>query len=320
MPKRWHAFSVHALVAGVSALAPLLALATVDLSGLPTWEIAPVNQTVEYRVGDRIVLRWNDGGAPLAKLKPVPIPEPSATPLLKQGWVFASPEGDDPPRTFVVSPVQPGELTLPSFFLQDEKGEPIARTGTWKANVASSIAPSDPKPEEVNPPRGAIRLPLPLWVWIVAGLLLLGLVALGIFLILRWNKRTRDLPAMPVIQRPQLAEHEEALQALDEIERAGLAPKGEFKRLYFGVSEIMKRYVGRRFEMDALESTSDEILRTLDEARAANDRDLDKLETLLKKMDIVKFTDQRPDHDEAIRLVSEARTWVRNTRRGDAPG
>lgn len=325
---RWLATSARALVAvelGLLLVAPAwagprrpAAVGANDAAALPAADLEPVGPArVEYRVGDRIVLHWTGGVSVQGMKAAFDAAAPSAGTLLEQGWVFASPEPTDPPDTVAVSPVRPGEVTLPSLLLQDTAGKALARTNPWKAQVVSAIASTDTKPEEVVPPRGLIELPLPRWVWAAIILVSLGLLALGVFLAIRWSRRSRPAKADVLAPTPALPEHEEALRALGELEKSGFVARGEFKKLYFGSSEILKRYLGRRYEVDALESTSGEILSALESARLASDKDLDRLETLLNRMDVVKFTDRRPPHDEAAQLIDELRTWVRATRRAD---
>ena len=105
-----------------------------------------------------------------------------------------------------------------------------------------------------------------------------------------------------------------ALAELLRLEDLKLYERGDFKGHYFGVSVILKTYLGRRFHFDALESTTDELLARIQYMGVAP-LALERLVALFSKLDRVKFTDQVPSNDEVRNLISEARDIVGLTKR-----
>ena len=91
--------------------------------------------------------------------------------------------------------------------------------------------------------------------------------------------------------------------------------RGEFKAHYFGISEILKTYLGERYRVDAVESTTREMIAALEERRSIGDPQLDRLESIFSKLDLVKFTDHIPLPDEGLKLLQSARELVMMTRR-----
>lgn len=101
--------------------------------------------------------------------------------------------------------------------------------------------------------------------------------------------------------------------------REELARKGQFKKHYFRISEILKNYIGDRFGFDAPESTSREILALLKKQKVeglrSDEEEIERLERLFEKLDLVKFTDHSPVFGESAQVLDEARDFVMNTRR-----
>src|SRR6185437_16115559 len=113
---------------------------------------------------------------------------------------------------------------------------------------------------------------------------------------------------------PPKPEDEVALAAFAALEKSGVLAKGDFKKHYFRVSEILKTYVGARYGFDAPESTTQEMLQMLDRAMAAEfATDATKLGSLIElfgQLDLVKFTDHVPAGSDSSRVVAIAREFV----------
>jgi hypothetical protein len=216
-------------------------------------------------------------------------------------------------------PIRPGRLTIPSLAIvapgvNGAPARPIARTNPLPMDVASAIAPGDPKPQEPAPVRPPLMIDFPTWVLVVAaglGLLLLGGIFYGLY---RWSRGYRArLPAKPV--GPPLSEDEAALLALVELERSNSLSLGEYKKHAFRVSEILKVYIGARYQFDAPECTTQELFARLEALVAADPVQRRSLRALFEKLDQVKFTDHKPALPEASGFVADARQFVQGTRK-----
>ena len=86
----------------------------------------------------------------------------------------------------------------------------------------------------------------------------------------------------------------EAINALKELESQGLCKKGLVKDHYIQLTTILRRYFDREFEIDTLESTTDETI----EALTVLKLDINlvcSISELLTKADYVKFAKSKPD-------------------------
>jgi hypothetical protein len=223
--------------------------------------------------------------------------------------------GDD--HHFKITFIKAGKATIPSLGLGqpgDDAKKFIARTNPMTVDVASSIEKNDPKPKEAAPPLPPERLGFPLWTLIVGGILILALVGAGLYWLIQWSKKRRlELAKRP--KGPPPTEDEVALEALKKLEAQGHLRKSEFKKFYFGISDILKHYIGARYKFDAVESTTDEMLDHLERQSGVQNNVLGLLKEMYEKLDLVKFTDHVPVTIEGSELLENARKVVSQTKR-----
>ncbi len=161
-----------------------------------------------------------------------------------------------------------------------------------------------------------IKAPLDVALTWIEILQIIAAVLLGIFLIwlvLRlWKRRNKksDVPAPKVPLRPA---YELALEALKNTEQEKLWQQGFFKRYHSSVSDILREYIERTFEINALELTSDETLERIRRKKIENDV-IDRLATVLHIADLVKFAKVVPMADENERSMKYAYDFINRTR------
>ncbi len=222
---------------------------------------------------------------------------------------------------FWVVPTRPGKLELPSFILRDASGKEWARSAPLLVEVASAISPQDPEPDQPYDLEPPVPLNFPIYWAIFLGILLIGFLGGLVVLFLR-RRRSRG-SSESLVREPLLPEDQIALNKLADLEQKSYYSDGDFKRHYFGVSEILKAYVGSRYRIDALEATTREMVSALSDliqlgppfSNEVNDARIAEIKKLFNLLDRVKFTDFQPDSAEAIEVIREARKWVEITRR-----
>ena len=133
------------------------------------------------------------------------------------------------------------------------------------------------------------------------GVLLLAII---LVLLLRKKKVRQSLPPPPPIILPP---HEIALQKLEALKKQKLWQQGQVKEYHSELTYIVREYLENRFDIQALEQTTDEILEQL--RKSDFDRALsEKLTSLLQTADLVKFAKAQPPtdfHDRAMMYVEE---------------
>jgi hypothetical protein len=311
--------------------APLISPSPVALDpeflNLPAFEIQwdGVSPKAESKVGDSLPLKivGIHAANPGVELK---MSVPKGTPDLgESGWgIELSPESspdskgkkkpDSPDYSFTAIVLKEGQLTLPSLLVQDSSGKSIARTRPFNVQVSTAIRPDDPKPKEAAPAEPPVGLRFPWWVVAFFGVIGASILGTALYFAYRYWLKYRKEASKP-LPVPILAEDEEALNALGEVERLDLIRKSEFKMYYFRISEILKAYIGRRYRCDAPECTSSEMLTILESKNSLDDVKLDELEQNFNLLDRVKFTDFIPQSRECVELLAWAKNFVLQTRR-----
>lgn len=127
-----------------------------------------------------------------------------------------------------------------------------------------------------------------------------------------FNKKEETVVAPP----PSLPAHEVALDKLKAIEKSKLWEKGSVKEYYSEVTETLREYVEKRFEVPALESTTDEILSDLNQT-SINPSLTTKLTSLLEMADLVKFAKAKPGLDNHKKVLKDAFVFVQHSKNID---
>ena len=142
-------------------------------------------------------------------------------------------------------------------------------------------------------------------------ILAFSLVPMAALLFHWWRKRqqTDDTYLPPLVQRPA---HEIALDALRDLRANKLWQQGNFKEYQSQLTYIIRQYLENRYGVPALESTTDQILRSLERV------DFDsswkqKLQQILQVADLVKFAKAQPPPDFHDRVWEDAEAFVLDT-------
>ena len=124
--------------------------------------------------------------------------------------------------------------------------------------------------------------------------LALGLILIGVFYTYLFQKRKKELRAR------ELPPFERAIEELRALESEILSEQEEFKRYYSRLTDVVRRYLEEEAKIDALESTSEELLVKLELRKDSGSLDLDpktlkSLREVLKNADLVKFAKSLPE-------------------------
>ncbi|MGE0567716.1 MAG: hypothetical protein AB7O73_07180 [Bacteroidia bacterium] len=154
------------------------------------------------------------------------------------------------------------------------------------------------------------------WRWyksyIYWGLGALLFVVTLTFLIIRYNKRK----AVKIIEpeKPKIPPHIAALERLNIIREKAIWKEGNFKEYYSEISETIRTYLEDRYQVLALESTTDEILLVI-RSQVIDNESKEKLKQILVLSDFVKFAKVLPVEQENELTLSNAFDFVNGTKR-----
>jgi hypothetical protein len=199
---------------------------------------------------------------------------------------------------------EPGRHALPVFAFLVQSG---ARVDTLRSDTASvtiaSVLPANMQDiHGLAPPETFPNLLL--WAIPVALLLLAALAFLARRLYRRW-RRVQELAQAP------LPPWEEALAALEAMPWREWLAAGQAKRYYYALSQVLKRYIERRFEFDAVEQTTTELMLSM---RAHKTPMRDEIGRFFSRYDLVKYAKWVPPAEEAESAIGQVREFVVKTR------
>jgi len=147
----------------------------------------------------------------------------------------------------------------------------------------------------------------PIWFIIIA------FVLLAVLLVAYYWFRNRERHIEP-IQESKPADVI-ALERLTLLEKESLLQKGNVKKFHFLLSEIIRDYFEFRYAFTASDKTTEEIQKDLGAAHFLNEQDKVDFLTVLKKTDIVKFTDEVLSKDQSLALFEKTKNFVIKTKK-----
>lgn len=119
-------------------------------------------------------------------------------------------------------------------------------------------------------------------------------------------------------EEPKIPAHIGALQALAQLEKSDLLEKGKHKKYHIKLSEISRRYLEERFDITALESTTNEINVQLHTVNIEGDLK-EKLIRSLSISDLAKFAKVIPTQNENNFAVNAVKEFVEKTKKTEEP-
>lgn len=164
--------------------------------------------------------------------------------------------------------------------------------------------------------KGVYKAPIWWWGifrWVLLALLLAGVGVAGYYLITYLQNRKREEQGNDVITVPLRPAEEVALEKLDAIKEKKIWQQGQVKEYYTQLTDVVREYIARRFEVSSVEQTSDETLRDIRPLLSERKDLYDQLRKMLTLADLVKFAKWSTTPDENELSLRNAYTFVKET-------
>lgn len=146
-----------------------------------------------------------------------------------------------------------------------------------------------------------------IYMWIAG--ILLSLFLLG--LLIKYLNRPKEIEEIHIeIKRPA---HEIAIEKLHDLGDKELWQKGEVKAYQSELTYIIREYLENRYDIMALESTTDDIVNELS-GKEFDPTDEKNLREILQVADLVKFAKAKPEASIHQRFLDSAMGFVRKTK------
>ncbi len=196
------------------------------------------------------------------------------------------------------------------------------RSGQWSDSLESNpmylLVHSVAVDSTIFDVKAPIHMPvsfLEVFPFVVGGLLLVA----AIYFTVRYLRRRKKQKGLLTPDGPEDPAHVVALRELDRLREEKLWQRSEFKPYYTKLTDTIRRYMERRYNIPAMEMTSYEILDTWKQSERPEEDLSAKLNRLLNLADLVKFAKEKPiasdneeNLDRAYEFVKKT-AWVQKT-------
>lgn len=163
----------------------------------------------------------------------------------------------------------------------------------------------------------------PVWTWgwmrWVVLLLLLALLGTGIWYILKHIRDGRSLLQPYVPKEPERPAEEVALEKLNIIREEKMWQAGREKDYHTQLTDVVREYIGKRFDVHSTEKTSNETLREMKTVLKDQKELYTGLSQMLQLADLIKFAKWKATPDENERSLQTAYQFVKETTPQDEP-
>ncbi|MCM8819240.1 MAG: BatD family protein [Candidatus Omnitrophica bacterium] len=143
-------------------------------------------------------------------------------------------------------------------------------------------------------------------LFFIIGILLIAVSVFFSFIFLKNQKKS--------ILKPLLPAHIIAYQELAKLEKKDYIKRKEFKAYYTELSNILRHYIQARFNIKALELTTQEFISKIKEDNTLPQEYKNPLKDFLNYCDLVKFAKYVPTEQDAISKFSFVKEFVDKTK------
>jgi hypothetical protein len=128
----------------------------------------------------------------------------------------------------------------------------------------------------------------------------------GLIIYIRSKRKKQLVPTEPVVVLPL---HEQLLLDLDSLDKKQLWQTGQVKLYYVELTDLLRVYIEKRYEVTALEQTTDQLTNNL-KSSGISYESLEILRSILQMADMVKFAKLIPGQYENQGAVDNAKRFA----------
>lgn len=213
---------------------------------------------------------------------------------------------------FVFTAFANGEIALPEYFLYKQgsaKQIYVVASPTIKINFpvidTLNIGVKELKPIQKVPLTftEVVRV-----VGVIVGIIIVALLIIFLIKYLKTRKENKQqiTSLSKVVLEP---EDTEALKSLEALTKADYISKNQIKQHYVLLTDIVWRYIFRRFDINAFEMTSRQIVDAL-QTKNISFENMQRIRNLFETADLVKFAKHQPATIENASIMQEAKNFV----------
>lgn len=210
-------------------------------------------------------------------------------------------------REWVLVPFMDGSLPGPQVAvsyedLKSSGGILISESTTITVGITRSE--TDENLRSIRPP---VTVPLPTWIWVVAGSAL-ALATLAVaWLAYSWYRKSR------VNLGPPLTREEQLIRDLEDLQAQELPQARHFRTFFTRLTDLLRAYLDDRWNLPAPELTTHELRHLLADSNSPVPRQpMEKLLAILELADSVKFALGMPSVETCRLTLTDAQQIARD--------
>ncbi len=271
-----------------------------------------------FTIGDRVRFKVTAEHDPSIQIARIDTSETFKDFELKEDKSFKTEQGKtiSEGREIVFTGYELGDYVLSPavIYYREGAGQELKKIESNKLYVSIESVDKDGKPsDDIAGIKGVVNLSRK-WVGWLIGILFGVMAAIGFYFYYTRKKQF----AAAINPENQLTPQEEAYRALNRLGDSELLQRGQIKLYFAKLSEIIRRYMERRYQILALESTTDEIMSALRQ-RELDGKTLTLIKSHFEVCDLVKFAKFKPEPAEIIRQTKLAKEIVDITKAPELP-
>lgn len=222
-------------------------------------------------------------------------------------------------REFVITSFEPGIYYLPDFAFQFKRAARDTSVIVYARVPAVEFSTVEVDLEkDIKDIKGPLDIAKD-WAGIILYLLIFTAAAGGGYYLWRRLRKKEKLPQKEERYDPKIPPHILALGQLKKLNADKLWQNGQYKKYYSELTAIIRIYIERRFDINALEMTSEEIMSLLTSSIATKDL-AEKLDFILTTADLAKFAKEEPFPEDNTRCMNFCIEFIEQTKEDEAGG
>jgi len=208
---------------------------------------------------------------------------------------------------YKLSSYQSGSYTIPSVKIlykrKKDKEYKIISSKPLKIEVKSLL--TEGKPFKIKDIYGPLPYPFNWCLALFILIVVLGSIGWGVYFFFGKRKTTFEVKIPP---------HQQAYKKLELLKSKDYLEKGDFKSFYVELSNILRDYIEERFQIKALEMTTEEFFSFLREANYFSPEQKNILKEFFSFSDLVKFARFSPLKEDAQKSLSSVENFIDQTK------
>lgn len=225
------------------------------------------------------------------------------------------PAGDERSVRYILSVFETGRIDLPDLpiLISQEDAVDTVWVDPGTVEVISVLEPADSLADirDVHPPVALALTFKEILPYLIVVLAVLILATAAYLMWRKWRKKRGEIPEWTPPPRPA---HETALRRLEDLRLKRLWQNGYSKEFHSELTEIIKEYIGDRFEFIAPEMTTEDLF-ACRKRWSSDEESFLLVRRILTCADLVKFARFKPDPRENDRCLDSGFQYVEATQK-----